>query len=882
MTAGDPVGQRGSLNDETGLTRPRRGFGAGASLIVAGVLGLILGQWQVMPVVWLALAVACPWAPLVLGWVVRALRKPAWAWWGLLAGVLCVHAGWAGLVMNWQEDAPGIDRFIQGKGHIAQVEGVVSGIPRHAAADDGVFEGFGHRPPTTRLVLDVERVWTESGPVRARGRALVNVTGVDERLAKGQRLEVRGWLLSPTAPMNPGQEDYARSMERYGIKARVQTRGEGNVKVLAGGADAPEAMGWRGRLRSRADDALMMGIDPEEPSGRLTRALIIGTRDDRLYEISEPYRKTGLFHLLSISGAHLSILLGLVWLMGRACFANPASTVWLVLGVLGCYLVVLPQEVPIIRASLMVLGLCLGDLMGRRLGATLGLLASAWVILLVRPQEVMGVGFQLSYVGVMSLMWLTGPVDELLSACVSRVTWRSQWRATTGTGHVVLAAGRWGRLWVAANLAAWLGTLPILAFEFGTVNPIGWLWSLISAPVVTALLALGFIKMVLGLAVPGVSMVFATPVEWLAGVLHAGVTWAGEMPGASFAFAPGARPDAVWLIGAAGVLVALGWGKFQARPMGLALSLTVVGVWLFAGPWLAPKADRWDVPMANACLEVGAVSVGDGSCLYVRSWDVNGRPEGVLVFDAGSQSLGRTGKRTIAPCFAALGIKRIDTLVISHPDLDHFGAVPDLAGEIPIGRILVTQYMVDQASAQPQGSEAVLFKAMTGAGSKDVPTETIKRGDQVTVPGVTGEVLWPSAGLKGWRTNDVSVVMRIAAGGRTVLLSGDIQNRGIAALEALNEKLAADIAEMPHHGGFVEKSGQWLVDVSPRILVQSSGMGRLEDDDRWPTYLKMTGAKRLVTGRDGFVRVWVAQNGLITTQTFLSPDVVRLDEMELE
>jgi competence protein ComEC len=875
-------------NDPSSEGIDRRSLGPGGWLLCAGILGLVLGQWLQGPVWWLGAGLALPWGLALVGR--RLGRERKWAWWGLMAGVICVHGGWAGLVMHWEDDRPNIKSFIQipvgesgqesaaggeggarvMKGHITRVEGVVAGAVRHVPTDDGVFTDFAHSAPSTRLVLEVERVWTAVGPVRACGRVLMTTRGVDERLERGQRLGVRGWLLGGREGENPGDE-MEGELGRYGLDGRLYVSRAGNVEVMTG--EGENGVGWRDGLKVRADEALMRGIDAQSPAGRLTRALIIGTRDEGLYEISEPYRKTGLFHLLSISGAHLSILLGLVWLVGRVVSGNPAITVWVVLGVLGCYLLVLPEEVPIVRASIMVAGLCMGDLLGRRLGASVGLLASAWLILAVRPDEATNIGFQLSYAGVMALLWLTGRVDGFLKGMMS---WRPG-RAVAGPvmpvmpeppasgfKREVMAAGRWLRLIVAADLAACLGTLPVLAYGLGTVNPLGWLWSLVSLPVVTAVLVAGFIKMILGLILPGMSLGLAGLVSWLAGMLNGFVGWAGEVAGTSASVAP---VGVSWLIGAAVVLVALGAGSFEKRGVRLVLCLGVLGMWLAAGAWIKPGdgARRWDVPVKGARLEVGAVSVGSGSCLYARAWEENGKPGGVLVFDAGSSSFARVGKHRILPAFNALGITRIDTLVISHADLDHYSGVVDLADGMPIGRVVTTRYVVDDARDKTWGAEAVLIKELD---KRKVPVFLVERGDTVSAgPGVEGEVLWPMAGLKGWATNDLSVVMKIKSGGKTVLFCGDVQEKSIEGLGKLEVDVKADIAELPHHGGVVKKSGQWLVDVRPEYVIQSSGSAKLVNEV-WPQLLAITGSKRLSTARDGFVRIWVTREGSLVPESF--------------
>ena len=268
--------------------------------------------------------------------------------------------------------------------------------------------------------------------------------------------------------------------------------------------------------------------------------------------------------------------------------------------------------------------------------------------------------------------------------------------------------------------------------------------------------------------------------------------------------------------------------------------------------------------MGSPAAQLSAVAVRDGSCFVLQC---GGK---TLVFDCGSQQLSGVGRRAVVPVLRSLGVSRIDVLVISHADLDHYNGVPDLLDAMPVDAVWVSPDVPAEAAHAPGRAAAVLASALRARG---LTPWTLTRGDRFMLGPAELEVLWPpppSEGGADWLGNDGSVVLRASVAGRRLLLSGDIQERATDVLLQDPAALRADVADLPHHGAFIRNSAAWLEAVDPAWVLHSCGERRF-GRDKWAAALaERPNTRRLATARDGFVQVQVGLDGALGGWGFVS------------
>jgi len=257
------------------------------------------------------------------------------------------------------------------------------------------------------------------------------------------------------------------------------------------------------------------------------------------------------------------------------------------------------------------------------------------------------------------------------------------------------------------------------------------------------------------------------------------------------------------------------------------------------------------------------MAVGDGSSFVLES---GGR---ALLFDCGSQPYPLIGRRSVVPTLRKMGVKSLDVMVISHADLDHYNGTLDVLDAMPVGEVWVSADVPDDARAHPTRGTAHLWAELQARG---IRPRVVTQGDRRMLGEARLDILWPPA--TGWedaKGNDRSVVLSARHAGRRILLNGDIQQAAITALLDANTDLTADVADLPHHGSFVDASPAWLAAVNPELVLQSSGPARLRRD-RWAAVVEAQNVTRLVSDRVGFARVMIDANGGLSWSTFHAAD----------
>lgn len=809
-------------------------------LAVSFASGIAIGWWQGRPILW-------PWlVASLLGVAAAALvyrRSGRLALCFLVASTTAFGAAWLVLRLHYVA-ADDLAAWVGPGPRLVRMVGIAGGPPvrrQHAA---GSMARFDYRPLVTYFPLRVRALIGRDGrPVSYRGTVLVRVDDTLGPLCGGDSVEVVGMLLAPNARLNPGEYDYwlhARSHGRAGLLI-VASRELVTVRAVSHGGVEAAFVRWRETLKLRAHAWLLADLPATDRMTRdaLLAALLLGRRGPELEPLGKIVRRVGLAHFLAISGLHLGVLAGSLLLLLRSRGLRPWHG-WLLLGVVAFYLLLVQIRMPILRAGLMTMGAGLALAAGRRLQVT-GLVGlSAIILLLWRPAELLSAGFQLSFGVVLALVHLApivrrrwfGPPDLLAAS----------------SGEM---AGQWLRSTAAAAWTAWAVATPITMYHWGVFWPLAALYSILALPLVAVILTAGYLKIILAVVLPSAGKLVGVPLSFAADVLIA-LLWA--LDAVPLSVLSVRFPPLVWSVGGlVWVITALGWGLFSGgRGHRLRwLSGAVLAVWL-VGPMVTGRS--W-------ALRLDMLAVGNGSCFVVRS---GGR---TVLFDAGSSSDLDVGRKVIVPALRRLGVRSIDAAVISHPNLDHFSGLLEVADELVVRRVLVTEQFMRQARDAPDGPVAWLLDGLT---RRFIPVVVVGAGESLAFGQAMFQWLHPDPDEIFGEPNNGSMVIRIEAAGRSVLLCGDIQRQAMAGLLGNGAALAADILELPHHGSHHWQAEVFLRAVGPRVVMVSSGRNRWRRASAlwhpWP--VETVG---LVTARDGACWVEVDREGSIRFGRFLGP-----------
>jgi competence protein ComEC len=700
---------------------------------------------------------------------------------------------------------------------------------------------------TAGFPLRVDTLHTDAGPIRTRGE--IGVYAPIEEIGgvhPGDRLHVLG-LHHPTRPaMNPGQPDSLAWANQAGRAGWLRTAG-GAVEPLGPRSirDRVVALALRARASARAAASAVLPND-RSPAADVLGAMLLGDRTDG--DRQALFARTGVAHLLAISGFHLAVLVGLAVGLVRLTGDRPRAELLVGLALIGAYLLVVPGRTPIVRAALLAAVVLVARFSGRRWDRLTLLGWIAGLLILARPLDLFTLGFQLT-VGVTALLlwlgegphpWITGPPA----------------RIDQGEPGWPRLALRQARALAAGSVLVWLAAAPVIAFHTGSFNVLTPLAVIATTPIATLAQVLGMGGMLVWWLSPPAASALMLAAEAAAGLL-ALVSAAFDAPGLHTVLPP---VTAAWAAAGVGAVVfALRRARLRdPRPWAAGAGVLV---------WLGVEIALGAGPGRGVAARIDMLSVGDGSCLLVRSGG------DALLWDAGSL-VPAQGVTTIPRALRALGAARVPTAVVTHANLDHYAALPDAAPQIGLRRVLVSApALAVMRGAAPGSPERVFLDRLAERGVEVAP---LAAGASVALGPSTLRVLWPPEHPPSVvRTrNDHSLVARVEipteAGPRSALLCGDIQRTAMLSILADGAPVRAEVLELPHHGSHHDAAERFVAEVDPLVVLQSTGPSRL-GDARWSrawARVSSRGGAWLVTARDGAAWAVVKTDGSVEPGSF--------------
>jgi competence protein ComEC len=665
-----------------------------------------------------------------------------------------------------------------------------------------------------RLVMIVEPDREEGIQGRSR-RIRVTWRAPEQVLFHGDRVTLRAKLRRPAASLNPGGFDYAAYLERQGVGAVATVTGAESIKVLEAGTAHfrwgiwSQLDRWRSSIRLAAIQTLSgsaLGI---------YLGIIIGDRSYLEPELREQFMVTGVVHLLSISGSHLGLVALLVFVMVRQALLflpsdwllrlsqtmapSRAAAVATVLPTT-IYACLAGAEIATMRSLLMVLVALLARWLGYERRVFHALAAAALLILLHDPQAVFDISFQLSFVSVFAIAaWLSRTGGDEVAQPDERTILRRSLRwvidAVVLSGIVTLA------------------TMPLVAYYFNQAPWLGVVTNIIAVPVMGMILVpLGLIAGAWQLLAGGLVLPLAGLLQYLIDAFVKGLNLATAVPVAEWYVASPTVPLMLLFYGCVG----LAWrNTFPKRLRGVSVvTAGVILCWWLWSPRLFVDGDRIRVTFLD-------VAQGDSAVLEL--------PEGQVVLIDGGAAYERfdMGQGVVAPFLWNKGIRTIDHVIATHPQLDHVGGLTWVIKHFTVRNYWTTgeqrgdlfYHRLQQALAERGLREQVVYEG------KEIMASDRCRLSVLNPP--RAMVLGKSAftGDKGGQgLNNRSIVNRLTCGHHAILFAADIERDSLSRMQQNPSYLeAVEVLKVPHHGALSSLNRDWIAALRPRHAVLSVG-----------------------------------------------------------
>ncbi len=673
-----------------------------------------------------------------------------------------------------------------------------------------------------RGVLEVSRV--DGVPARARTRLWWSGPGA--RPWAGQRVQLRAELRADLGPDSWGQYDVGRAARARGLST--------SGRVLSGSLvplSAPEP--WRRWVAERRERFGRWTRDrlPRADDAALVCALAAGLRSELGAEWEDRFARSGLAHVLSVSGLHvaalglvlaavIAVLLRMVPAVVRRLDARrPAALVALPL-VWG-YVVFTGNQPPAVRSALMLSLVLLGRALQRHTDALNTLAVAAGVLLVVEPASVQDLSLQLSFTAVLALVLLAPRLRALVPVPSPDPLRPERWRRGLEQVREVLLGV------CAASAAVTLASIPLVASAFHRISLVGWVVNVIALPVASVLTLACAVTAGAFCLSPALASLPLAVASLAARALLALVSAGAAVPLGTLS-----SPAFPWPATLAFALGLLGMALGVRRSGWLVVATLAV---VLVRPVLGPHPP----------LELTALPVGHGDALLVSS-----RGAHLLVDGGGVPDGVDPGARIVLPYLRERGIRRLDAVALSHPHPDHALGLLTVLREVPADRLWL-----------PAGIERGPLVDALLAAAGEARVEWLAAGERRALGEATVRVLSPPRdGAALWTVNDRSLVLHVSAAGRSVLLPGDA---GAAAEEAW-PVVTSTVVKVPHHGSRTSSSPQLVTSSEAWLALFSDGRGnrfRLPAPDvveRW----RASGAEVLRTDVDGAIRLSLDEAGV--------------------
>ncbi len=618
---------------------------------------------------------------------------------------------------------------------------------------------------------------------KVQGKVLLFQTKGEKCLAYGDQVLVNARLQQPPLPRNPGDFNYRRYLNFNKIfftarfdedSLRLLKRNQGNVFL------SRVIFPLRQKIRSVFERYF------SQPARGVLKALILGERNDLQKVVLERFQKTGVVHVLAISGLHVGFILAALFMITGFLPLKPLLRHFLIFSGLFLFVALVNFKAPVVRASVMALFYFGARLLQRRPSPLNALGAAAFVLLLADPAQLLKPGFQFSFAAVGGILSGYPRLRQFLP-----LGWPFD------RGKRIVQKFLWQPLLV--SLSAIIATIPLTWWYYGSVPVAAVIANLFVIPAIGVVvnLALLFVfSAILHLPfVSGLAVLLQFLLEQTLRVVSAfssqwWVQWQTGKP----AFVP-------WFIFTLFVILILS-GKIKRKH----LLFAGIGVLVFVLFFPSSKRLRvtfLDVGQGDACLlefPQGVTMLVDGG-------------EGGKYFDA--------GRRAVLPVLRTYGIKRLNYVVATHPHTDHFGGLLSVLKSIAVDTLVLTPY--------PDSGKFYL-RLKEVATRRGIGLRFVRRGKQLKVGDEARcYVLHPFGPFcefknhSGHEVNNTSLVLKIQFGKTAVLLTGDLQNDAEFYLARYQKFLKAQILKVAHHGSITSSDSLFLSYVVPRFAVVSVG-----------------------------------------------------------
>jgi competence protein ComEC len=622
------------------------------------------------------------------------------------------------------------------------------------------------------------------------GRVLLTIGGALARehvgeWRAGRTIEAPVAFRRPAQYLNAGVANLERDLALDGVTLFGSIKSGALVEVVAPASAAGELSA---KLRGRVRHAVTTRVGRlDSVSAAIVTAVLIGDRSNLDLEVTRRLQAAGTYHVIAISGGNIAILAGLTLAVLSICGLRGRAAALVTALLLIAYAQTVSAGPSVWRATVMAVVYFAARTLDHRTHPVHVLSFAAALIVCARPLDVRDVGFVLTFGATATLL----EVSRRLAGTSPR-GWCARW---------IIAS-------LAASAATELALLPVGAWVFSRVTVAGLVLNLVAVPAMVLVQVTGLI-VVLADRLDAVASVAG----WLAHAAARTLVESARLVDVAPWLSPRVAPPTIGLVVAyyGGLAVALMTSGVR-RVAGVCVVAGAIGAVVLGQP-----SGWWHSLEAPETLRLVALDVGQGDATLVRFPD-----QSAMLVDAGGVPFGSgrfdVGERVVSPALWALGLRRLDRMILTHGDPDHAGGVPTVLGDFTPSTLALGVPVRGDARTE------TLLAAAQQAGTR---VTHVFAGDTTVQAGVKIRVLHPEP--PDWERrrvrNDDSIVLELLFGDVAVLLLGDVSALVERSLLPRLTPARRRILKVAHHGSRTSTSEELLDTWRPQVAIISSGRG---------------------------------------------------------